>query len=134
MSIIYSITSEKGPKIYIGSTISYTKRKIRHTGNDNTCSSRELFDEYGKENCVFTVLEECDVAVRYQRERFHMENTPNLVNRRKTNVSRQEKLDHTKQYNKDHKERHSELSRNYYYRNRDKILERLRNKNKSNPL
>lgn len=133
MATIYSITSERGDKVYIGSTVNYEKRKRRHSGKDNNCSSRELFDEYGKENCIFTVLEECDAGMRFQRERFHMENTPNLVNRRKTNVSKQERINHTNEYNKNHKERHSELSREYYYRNRDKILERLRNKNKSNP-
>ena len=134
MATIYSITSEKGNKVYIGSTVCYEKRKRRHYGKDNGCSSRELFDEYGKENCIFTVLEECDVAIRFQRERFHMENTPNLVNHRKTNVSKQERIDHTNEYNKQNKERHSELSREYYYRNRDKILERLRNKKQSNAL
>lgn len=134
MATIYSITSERGDRVYIGSTVSYGKRQNKHVSKDNRTASRELFDEYGRDNCVFTVLEECDVAVRYQRERFHMDNTPNLVNHRKTNVSRREKIDHNIEYNKQNKERHSELSREYYYRNRDKILERLRNKKQSNAL
>jgi len=130
------ISSTKGSKCYVGSTISYKKRQNTHKNpKTNRTTSKQLFEEYGVDNCTFTVLEECTEEQRFERERHWMDNTANLVNFQRANVSRQERTDLTNEYNKIHKERHSELSREYYYRNREKVLERLRNKkNNSMPI
>jgi group I intron endonuclease len=83
MATVYSITSTKGNKVYIGScTMSLEHRKATHKKGYTYCSSRILFEEYGFENCIFTVLEECFLEQRYERERFRIENTPNVVNLR----------------------------------------------------
>jgi hypothetical protein len=83
METIYSITSDKGDKVYIGRTgQTLVKRKYGHHSDwkNNCCSSRVLFDEYGFENCVFTALEECVQEQGAERERYHIQNTPNVVN------------------------------------------------------
>ena len=83
MATIYSITSTKGNKVYIGSTItSLEVRKATHKKDYTYCSSRILFEEYGFENCIFTALEECSLEQRYERERVRIENIPNVVNLR----------------------------------------------------
>jgi hypothetical protein len=80
MTIIYSITSGKGDKVYIGSTKGLLcLRKAVHKYKAH-CNSKILFDEYGFENCIFTVVEECEEEHRIERERYHIENTPNVVN------------------------------------------------------
>jgi len=75
-SIIYKIWSEKGDKIYVGSTGKQylSNRKADHLSKyrlktGNRCSSYDLFDEYGVENCIF---EEIDRAST-QEERFMKE-------------------------------------------------------------
>lgn len=83
METIYSITSDKGDKVYIGRTKqTLVKRKYGHHSDwkNNCCSSRVLFDEYGFENCIFTALEECAKERGAERERHYIENTPNVVN------------------------------------------------------
>jgi len=83
MATIYSITSERGDKVYIGSTTDFTSRKANHRNWNPTksyCASQVLFDEYGKENCVFTVLEECAVDQRYERERHWILQNPTHTN------------------------------------------------------
>jgi len=80
MVIIYSITSLKGIKCYIGSTVqTLNNRKAQHKKKQN-CTSKLLFDEYGFDNCIFTILEECTIEQRFERERHYIENTPDIVN------------------------------------------------------
>ena len=104
MSIIYIITSNKGNKSYVGSTILPLHiRKRQHKSKNHTCSSRILMEEYGFENCDFTVLEECPIEQRYERERFYINNYPNNVNTVKRPVRTQED---TKEYNTDYYKHH----------------------------
>ena len=81
MATIYSITSDKGNKVYIGSTTNYPRRVRQHKHGD-TANSRLLKEEYGIENLIFTVLEECPIEQCYEREKFYMDITPNVVNQR----------------------------------------------------
>lgn len=88
------IHSPKGDKVYIGATIrSLHERFIEHKKQYRTMATRvtsfKLFEEYGIENCVITLLEECKDNMA-ERERYHVENTPNVVNRRIPNQSRKE--------------------------------------------
>jgi len=86
MVIIYSITSLKGIKCYIGSTVqTLNNRKAQHKKKQN-CTSKLLFDEYGFDNCIFTILEECIIEQRFERERHYIENTPNIVNIKITKI------------------------------------------------
>ena len=87
---IYKIYSDKGDKVYIGSTIqSLTKRFSHHkshsaNGKGGRCTSYDLFDEYGAENCKIDLLEECEPEKRYERERFWIETTAHAVNKVRT--------------------------------------------------
>lgn len=120
METIYSITSDKGDKVYIGRT----KQKIeqRQAGHKyyekthNNCSSQELFDDYGFENCIFTVLEECVEEQGAERERYHIQNTPNVVNIRLPGRNASE-------WYKDHRERQKERSNAYAQANKERIKE-----------
>jgi group I intron endonuclease len=96
---IYKIFSEKGDKVYIGSTrkkylsnrwaCHRSKYRLKQGGH---CASYELFDEYGMENCKIQLLEECDESIRYERERHWIQATPHCVNIVKnSNLTREEK-------------------------------------------
>ena len=76
--VIYSITSPKGNKTYIGSTKDFKSRTQSH--NARNCSSSILFKEYGYDTCIFTILEKCSKETRYEREAHYLRITPNLVN------------------------------------------------------
>lgn len=86
---IYKIWSPNGDKVYIGSTDKtgsqrYSDHKSTYKSKRNVCTSVLLFEEYGIENCVFTLLEEFekkeDRTFRFQRERFYLEQYPTAVN------------------------------------------------------
>jgi hypothetical protein len=83
---IYRILSTKGDKVYIGSTIlSLNKRMNRHRGEFKDKSkymSRILFEEYGMNHCFIELIEEVEQEQQFIRERFHIENTANCVNKR----------------------------------------------------
>ena len=80
MATVYSITSTKGNKVYIGSTCNLAQRKNNHKHETRNCTSKILIEEYGWENLIFTVLEECSLEERFVRERFHIENIEHTVN------------------------------------------------------
>jgi hypothetical protein len=75
MPTIYQITSPSGAN-YIGSTkLKFAKRQSLHLSQYRLKKGRLttasiLFDEAGPEACVWSILEECDEAVRYEREKF----------------------------------------------------------------
>jgi group I intron endonuclease len=81
MATIYKITSEKGEKVYIGSTTqSLPERWGEHKCRNHNCTSKILFDEYGIDTCSLEEIEKVDHDKRYERERFWIENTENCVN------------------------------------------------------
>lgn len=83
MATIYSITSDRGDRVYIGSTTDFTTRKANHRNwktKKSYCASHVLFEEYGFENCIFTILEECAIEQRYERERHWILQNPTMTN------------------------------------------------------
>ena len=89
-SKIYKIHSTRGEKVYIGSTTMnhLSRRKAGHLSryrhdNKRHCSSHELFNDYGVENCQWVLLEECPLDQRFIRERWWIENTPHTINIRR---------------------------------------------------
>ena len=73
--IVYKIFSEKGDKVYYGSTITHKnpiQRFHQHRAEYRTgvlrCSSKILFDEYGIDSCIYQIIEDCD-TVEHTRER-----------------------------------------------------------------
>ena len=140
MATIYSITSDKGDKVYIGSTISSLKqRKYSHKSNAHTCTSKIIFEEYGFENCIFTALEECPLEQRYERERWYIENTPNMVNTTIPTRTRKERraiglyTEQQKKYRDANKEKVKEQKRQYYIANKEKIDNRNKLYREANP-
>jgi len=125
MATIYSITSMKGNKVYIGSTtMTLARRKSAHK-RDNRCTSVLLKKEYGWDNLIFTVLEECHVEQQLERERFHIDNIENTVNKvlpGRTDEELQEAIySNDKKYKVNHREVINERMKKYNKENKDKI-------------
>jgi hypothetical protein len=105
---IYKISSSIGPKCYIGSTtkLYLSNRWAGHRSDyrhkKHNCATKELFDEYGIENCKCELLEEVefkDKSDYLERERYYIENTANCVNIKKPIESQEEAKANA--YNKD---------------------------------
>lgn len=136
MVIIYSITSLKGIKCYVGSTVqTLNNRKAQHKKKQN-CTSKLLFDEYGFDNCIFTVLEECTIEQRFERERYYIENTPNIVNikiptrtvKEYINANKEYIREYQKNWNDINKDKNRNAKQLYYQNNKDKLLEYQKNR------
>jgi hypothetical protein len=151
---IYKITS--GDLTYVGSTTEKTlaRRLSTHVkdhkrwkdGKRGNITSFQVIDQGDYE---ITLLELCPCNSRDEltaRERYWVE-TLKCVNRCIPSRTRKEyKEDHKefiadiqktyyqehkeelKQYRQDHKEEHNEHSKSYYYRNREKVLAKLKEK------
>jgi len=135
METIYSITSDKGDKVYIGRTKQalYLRKAVHKYNHKNTrhCSSQVLFDEYGFENCIFTVLEECQKEIGSERERYYIEHIPNVINIRIPGRNQigwyhdhknTEKLqEYRRTYAEKYKERKKELNKANYQAKKDAL-------------
>lgn len=84
---IYALRNETSDLTYVGSTIQTLARRFtRHQasrrhwlkGNTNNCSSFPIVE---CPTAYIELLEECEEGVRYERERWWIENTPNCVNK-----------------------------------------------------
>jgi len=122
MARIYIIKSDLGDKCYIGSTTStLNERYIDHLSDYNcerlTCTSQELFNEYGTEYCYYKLLEECSIEDRFIRERYWFENTPNCVNVRIPFRTKEETKEKQKQWWQNNTGRYNNktLARNITY-------------------
>lgn len=125
---IYKIESDKGSKIYIGSTSKhylsdrmsshrYGYKKWKEGNNDKTMSY-EIFDEYGIDNCKITLLEDCSHISKeeaHDREAFYIQSS-DCINRY---IPRRK----PKQYRQDNKDKLSHDKKEYYQKNRDQLLE-----------
>jgi len=104
MVIIYKIYSEKGPKVYVGSTsVLLCNRKSVHIYDyknkiTRRCSSYILFDEYGIENCIFEILEECKKEEKLSKERYWIDISENCVNKNRPVITKEEKDQYNKEY------------------------------------
>ena len=106
---IYKIWCPNGDKVYIGSTDKHylCDRKAGHISDykcnkTNVCTSVLLFEEYGVENCVFTLLEEFekkeDRTFRFQRERFYLEQHPTAVNQSRPAMTPEEEKEKKREW------------------------------------
>jgi len=124
METIYSITSTKGDKVYIGRTKhTLTKRKRFHKSKSNNCNSKILFNEYGSENCIFTALEECMTDQASERELYYIQHTDcvNLMGKW-TGTKKEYNKAYGKARYEANKEAINERNKAYYEANRDAIL------------
>jgi group I intron endonuclease len=123
---IYKIYSEKGDKVYIGSTKKRylcnrwadhcSKYRLKNGGH---CASYELFNEYGMDECKIQLLEECDDSQRYERERYWITSSPNCINIIKNKYLTK---DEKKQY-------HAEWIQSYKKENPEDYKEKVRKNN-----
>lgn len=73
MATIYKIWSEKGDKVYIGSTTDIQHRWSTHLSPSNDTNSRILFEEFGKENCRIEAIDDVKEDDKLIRERYWIE-------------------------------------------------------------
>jgi len=79
---IYKITSPSG-KVYIGQSVNINKRFNSYYKLQNVISQRKLYNSFlkhGVENHIFEILEECDIVLLNERERFYQE-LYNVINK-----------------------------------------------------
>lgn len=131
MITIYKISSPDSSKNYIGSTNDFLHRKAIHKQYDKDyckrpCISHKIFIEYGFENCLFEILEECEVETRSEREQYWIDNTENVINQRNTifnrSIHQKTKYERIKDSDSFKKENRSR-SKDYYEKNKQKISE-----------
>lgn len=113
---IYKISSTAGEKVYIGSTSKTLEE--RWCQHPKGCTSRVLFDEYGRETLSIHLLEEVKEDERVIRERWWIENTENVVNRMTPGRTSEE---YHEEYNEKHRDQINARQRQYHEEHRDQI-------------
>lgn len=82
---IYLLHSDKGDKVYVGSTTTPLKQRFNaHTSRfrkDGTTTSRALFEEYGIDNVVISLLETVPLNERFIQEKHYISQYPTSVNK-----------------------------------------------------
>jgi len=120
MISVYLMSSAVGPKTYVGSTSDMVKRKYVHKNPSTHCSSAILIEEYGWDNIIFTILEECTAERRAECEQYWIDFVPNTVNMRNAFLTEEET-----------KEAHKKTMKAYYQANKEKIKEQIKEQNKA---
>jgi len=77
MALIYAIRSSQTDQYYVGSTTQTLTQRFSVHKSKGDSTSQEII-KYG--DAYIELLEECDIEVRFERERFHIENG-NVVNK-----------------------------------------------------
>jgi ribosome-interacting GTPase 1 len=130
---IYKIESDLGDKIYVGATTKekLSQRMAQHRysykiwkeGNNKCCSSNQLFDEYGIDNCRIVLIESCpstSIDEIKARESFFIR-TLNCVNKTIPDRTKQEyRNDET------HKQRKAEMAKKDYEKNKERLLTKFK--------
>lgn len=129
---------------YIGQTIQpLHKRFHAHSKANNKCSSKFLFEKYGKENLDIILIHEQELpsrqeALREERRLFE-EYSEKRINRFRPIVYPEERDENhkrlTKRWHEENKEKHAELNHQWYELNKDIVRERgieYRRNNKAN--
>lgn len=75
---IYQIRCVFNNKIYIGSTVSFSKRFAVHRhrlrkGKHHSSYLQNSWDKYGESNFIFEILEEVPIVNLIEREQFHLD-------------------------------------------------------------
>lgn len=130
---VYKIWSLKGDKVYYGSTATkrrpiqrYHQHKAQYKGNYLSCTSKILFDEYGVENCMFQLIEECKTEEELRlREKWYILNNT-CVNIMTPSIVPEEVKENKKKYMLDHKEDKKEYDKLYREKNADERKEKIK--------
>ena len=128
----YTITSELGNMVYVGSTTRTLQlRYNEHKCHSNTTTSKTIFAKYGIDNCKISEIfqKECckternKIEAEYIRQ-YKLDDTYNCVNvgipGRTTNEYYIDNKDKFKQYQTDNKEKVQEYKTQYYNGNKKK--------------
>jgi len=105
MAKIYIIRNTTSPHVYVGST---EKQYLSSRFSQHKYDCRRSPDSPRSQivSCPTSsieLLEECDVSVRYERERYWIENTPNCVNKQVPTSTYQEWVDRNKESVREYK-------------------------------
>ena len=150
MISVYLMSSEKGPKTYVGSAGDMAERKRGHK-RQSVCTSRILIDEYGWDNIIFTVLEECTTERRWECEQYWIDFVPNTVNIKNAFATKEERkerekiqqkawyeankgavLERRKEHRKAHEETQKEYMKLYYQANKESLKKKREARYESN--
>jgi hypothetical protein len=116
--IIYKISSDKGNKVYYGSTTQTLESRFSQHCSEYKlsrvrCSSSVLFKEYGIDNCIVEKVEEVSIDSIRERERYWTDNDENCINKNRPHISEEEKKEYSREWREEHKEEMKEYSRDY---------------------
>jgi len=109
--------------IYYGSTCSpLCKRMALHRWdfrNNNGCSSRQVFDKYGIENCHIEFIKAfpCQSRAELEAEEFSYIRANSCVNKH----GRGRDIERKKKYHQEHKAEHNEKNKQYREEHKDDI-------------
>ena len=122
MAKVYAIRNRTSDLVYVGSTTLTLEKRFQRHKHHKDCSAVQVLT---CPTAYIELLEECDVEVRKERERFWIENTPNCVNINNPfpDMTRSER---DRDYYLRHKDEHNARSRQYYIEHRAERLEYLR--------
>jgi ribosome-interacting GTPase 1 len=124
---IHPICNHDESDIYIGSTsenylsVRFSRHKSAYKYKKIATSSFKLFDKYGIENCVITLLEPVNCRSKEEllaRERFYIQSMKC--------VNKSIPLRKNNEYTKANKEKIKQWKKEYYELNKDKIKESYR--------
>ncbi len=129
---VYKIWSEKGDMVYYGSTSCrrgavqrYHIHVSEYKSGRIKCLSKLLFETYGVENCIFTLLEECGTSeIKLRRERWYIENNI-CVNDKRPAPTKEEIKSDKKEYTLAHKDDKQKYDAEYRKKNTDKRHEKI---------
>jgi len=113
MAVVYLISSKMGSMTYVGSTVNLAHRKSQHKRARNRCASKQLINEYGWDNIVFTVLEECTMEQRKECEQYWIDFVPHTVNCCNAMTTPEAYRERAKAYCKAYRESHKEEMKAY---------------------
>tara|TARA_R110000868_G_scaffold24856_1_gene97469 strand:+ start:296 stop:910 length:615 start_codon:yes stop_codon:yes gene_type:complete len=135
---IYKIVDPNEEMIYVGSTCqSLSQRMAGHRSDykklNNYCSSHDIFDKYGVENCKILLIENysCnskEELIKKEGEYIRQLNCVNKVipgrTEKEWHEDNKDKIkENYKQYYQDNKDKITENHKQYYQDNKDKITE-----------
>jgi hypothetical protein len=119
----YRIKSDKGDKVYIGSTTNDLKQRWWNHKFYRNCNSCILFDEYGVDNCIIELISEIDFETkeeaRKEEGRLILEAGDNAVNKQ---IAGRTKREYHKIYSEKNKELICAKAKIAYEKNKEKIL------------
>jgi hypothetical protein len=113
MSVVYKYLSPDLKECYVGSTINEYDRKRMHKGMKHTCSSIQLFEKYGYDNCSYVILEICPFEEQRMKEQWWLDHAVGAVNQNKAFQTEEQLLEEKRIYDKTYRENHKEKVKAY---------------------